>query len=244
MEKIKNEEKAAILIDALPYMIDFSNKTMVVSYTCSDILTVEQEQEMMLDLSILHSMGIQIVMVHDTRMGADKFRENKRLAKLLEFNGVKAIGVCGIDEQTLHMTLDNGYIPVITPNDIDTEYENLNPMDTALQIAELLDTEKLLYVGRFDGAVDETGKVICTMRAGELKKYMAEQELDPRLRHMFTNALEAVGQGICRVHVLNGRIPHALLVELFSIEGIGTAIMSDDGVLYHHEKMYFEEKKN
>lgn len=235
-----NEEKAAVLIDALPYMIDFSGRTMVISYTCSDILTVEQEQEMMTDLSILHSMGIHIIVVHDTRMGADKFRENKRLAKLLEFTGVKAIGVCGVDEQTLHMTLDNNYIPVITPNDIDTEYMNLNPVDTALQVAKLLNAEKLIYVSRFDGVVRSNGKVRSSVHAHELKDYMAEKEMDPRLYHMFENSLEALDCGIHRVHVLNGRLAHAMLVELFSIKGVGTAVMADDGEMYKHEKLYYQ----
>ncbi len=238
-----HEEKAKVLIDALPYMIDFSDKTMVVSYTCADILTVEQEQEMMTDLSILHSMGIHIVLVHDTRMGADKFRENKRLAKLLEFAGVKAIGVCGVDEQTLHMTMENRYIPVITPNDIDTEYLNLNPVDTALQVAELLGAEKLLYVSRFDGVLDEMDRVKPSVHAKELKVYLeAEQDMDPRLRHMFDNALKALESGIHRVHVMNGRLAHTMLVELFSIEGVGTAIMADDSALYKHETLYYQNK--
>ena len=81
----------------------------------------------MKDIALLKTVGMRPVVVHDTPMGADKFRENKRIAKLIELCGVKAIGICGMDLDTLHMALDNDFIPVIVPNDIDNEYELIDP---------------------------------------------------------------------------------------------------------------------
>lgn len=115
------EDKAQILVDSLPYIRDFNQKIIIISFGCSNILTDEEEQEVMRDIALMKSIGMRPIVVHDTKMGHDKFRENKRIAKMIEFCGVKAVGICGIDLQTIHMTLDNDYIPVITPNDIDNE---------------------------------------------------------------------------------------------------------------------------
>lgn len=89
----------------------------------------------MRDIALMKSIGMRPIVVHDTKMGHDKFRENKRIAKMIEFCGVKAVGICGIDLQTIHMTLDNDYIPVITPNDIDNEDTPILPEEAAKEIA-------------------------------------------------------------------------------------------------------------
>ena len=121
------EQKAAILTDALPYIRDFNHKIVVIEYGCGEYLSGVEEQRLMQDIVLLKSIGMQPIVIHDTRMGLDKFRENKRVAKLLELCGIKAIGICGVDTQTLHMALNNDYIPVIVPNDIDNEMEYMDP---------------------------------------------------------------------------------------------------------------------
>ena len=109
------------------------------------------EQPLMQDIALLKTVGMLPVVVHDTPMGVDKFRENKRVAKLLELCGTKAIGICGIDLHTLHMILDNGYIPVIVPNDIDNEDVEIDPKDAALEVAEKLQADKLVYLSSHRG---------------------------------------------------------------------------------------------
>ena len=128
------EHKASILIDALPYIRDFNQKTVVIEYGCAEWLSGVEEQRLMQDIVLLKSVGMRPIVVHDTRMGLDKFRENKRIAKLLELCGVKAIGICGVDTETIGLMLDNDYIPVIVPNDIDNESEYIEPRETPLEI--------------------------------------------------------------------------------------------------------------
>ena len=235
----KYQRKAEILTKSLPYLRDFNQKIIVIGYMCSDILSGEEEQELMRDITTLQSVGMKLVIVHDTRMGAGKFRENKRLAKLVELCGIKAIGICGVDEQTLHMTIDNGYIPVITPNDIDTEYVDLNPIDTAQQIASLLHAEKLVYLTRYQGietgSDDEDNNHIYSMTVSELSSYIRDNTIDPRLQKMLENAVTAINNGVTRVHVIGAKLQHALLLELFSIRGVGTVFMSDERIKYSHE---------
>ncbi len=228
-------EKASILSSSLPYLRDFNQKIVVIAYLCSDLLSSAQEQEIMRDITLLKSVGMKPVIIHDVRLGADKFRENKRLAKLVEFCGTKAIGICGIDEQTLHMTLDNGYIPVITPNDIDTEYKRLDPADTALEIAQLLQAEKLIYLGRYVGLFDDNSKRIYSMTSSELKDYIASTDLEDDLIKKLNNIIAAIEQGVKRSHLISAEMAHSLLLELFSIKGVGTVIMNDDRQMYAHE---------
>lgn len=109
-------------------------------------------------------------------MGVDKFRENKRVAKLLELCGTKAIGICGVDLQTLHMTLDNGYIPVIVPNDIDNEDVVIDPKDTALEVAVKLQADKLVYLSSHRGIwrdVDRT-EVYSRLTIPEIRKLLED----------------------------------------------------------------------
>ena len=145
------EHKASILIDALPYIRDFNQKTVVIEYGCAEWLSGVEEQRLMQDIVLLKSVGMRPIVVHATRMGLDKFRENKRIAKLLELCGVKAIGICGVDTETIGLMLDNDYIPVIVPNDIDNESEYIDPRETALEIAEKMQADKLVYLSKYPG---------------------------------------------------------------------------------------------
>ena len=81
------EDKAQILVDSLPYIRDFNQKIIIISFGCSNILTDEEEQEVMRDIALMKSIGMRPIVVHDTKMGHDKFRENKRIAKMIEFCG-------------------------------------------------------------------------------------------------------------------------------------------------------------
>ena len=83
---------------------------MVIEYGCRKYLSPIDEQTLMKDIALLKTVGMRPVVVHDTPMGADKFRENKRIAKLIELCGVKAIGICGMDLDTLPLVLPDHII--------------------------------------------------------------------------------------------------------------------------------------
>ena len=85
------EHKAAVLCDALPYIRDFVNKIIVVEYDCGEWLSGVEEKKLMKDIVLLKSIGVIPIVVHRTPMGVDKFRENKRIAKMLELCGTKDV---------------------------------------------------------------------------------------------------------------------------------------------------------
>lgn len=236
--------KAQILIDSLPYIRDFNQKIIVISFGCSNILNDEEEQEVMRDIALLKSIGMKPVVVHDTRMGYDKFRENKRIAKMIELCGIKAIGICGIDLQTLHITLDNNYIPVITPNDIDTEDVVITPEEAAQTIAVALGAEKVMFLGREKGITEPgTDTIIAQMTYDEVKRMKEEGCFEGRLLQKATYALQMIEKGVPRVHIIGSKMAHAILVELFSIIGVGTVIMPDREHYYPHEQRVHRNKK-
>ena len=76
------EHKAAVLCDALPYIRDFVHKVIVIEYDCGEWLSGVEEKKMIKDIVLLKSIGVIPIVVHRTQMGVDKFRENKRIAKL------------------------------------------------------------------------------------------------------------------------------------------------------------------
>lgn len=231
------EHKASILIDALPYIRDFNQKTVVIEYGCSEWISGVEEQRLMQDIVLLKSVGMRPVLVHATRMGMDKFRENKRIAKLLELCGEKAIGICGIDMQTIHITVENDYIPVIMPNDIDNEMEYIDPRAAALEIAEKLKADKLVYLSRYPGIfTDESRKeVYARITIPEVRKLKEERDFPQEFDEIVEYGIQAIEVGVNRVHILDGRIRHVLLIEFFSIAGAGTIFIENEEKLYRHE---------
>ena len=237
------EPKAEFLIQALPYIRDFNQNVVVIEYGCRKYLSPVDEQELMRDIALLKTVGMRPIVVHDTPMGVDKFRENKRVAKLLELCGTKAIGIFGVDLHTLNMTLDNGYIPVIVPNDIDNEDVLIDPKDTALEIAVKMKADKLVYLSSHRGIWKdpERTKVYPRLTVDEVHKLLAAGWVTEGVISRVERGFQAVEHGVNRVHILDGRIKHALLVEFFSVAGVGTIIISDEKKLYAHELGEIEE---
>lgn len=228
-------EKAKILIDALPYIRDFNQKTIVLEYGLSDILTKEQEQSMMEDIALLKTVGMKPIVVHGMKKDADIFRENKRMANLIEQCGIKAVGICGIDLQTIHILLDNDYIPVISPNDIDNEQEKINPEKTACEIAESICAEKLMFLTRQAG-VFHKDQVIPFLTLSDLEECLKKEDISDHMKRKLEKGVNAIKKGVGRVHFVDGRIEHGILLELFSAKGIGTVLLKDKNDLYEHEK--------
>ncbi len=232
------EKKASILISALPYIRDFAGKTIVIEYGCAEWLTGMEEQSLMKDIVLLKSVGMRPVVVHHTRMGMDKFRENKRIAKLLELCGRKAIGICGIDLETIGITLNHDYIPVIVPNDIDNEAEAIDPLETAREIAVETGAEKLICLNRFPGVFTDESRTAVhpLLTVDEVEQLKKERGFPKELVNVIDHCISAVERGVGRSHILDGRMEHVLPIELFSVDGAGTVIIRDMSHLYAHER--------
>lgn len=228
--------KADILTDALPYIQDFNGNIMVIQYSCNHYVDEAQERVILKDIALLKFLGMKPIIVHSARKGVDLFRENKRIASLIEENQIKAIGICGIDIQTLTMMVANDYIPVVIPNDIATEGQDFFVENVAREIAVKMKADKLIFISKDKGIQDQTGHIISMMSLKQLKDKYQDGHFDGFLDLKIQNAITAIEQGVRRVHIIDGLLEHSILLELFSVQGIGTAILDREDHLYKHEK--------
>ena len=241
MNKDEIQKKANILIDALPYIRDFAGKIVVICYSCVNLLSEDEEKSLMRDIALLKSIGMKPVVVHDIHYGVDRYRENKRIAKMLENCGNKSIGLSGIDLDALGISLDNDYIPVVTPNDIDTEDMILYPENIACEAAIRLRAEKLVFLSENKGFFvdnDENKKLLPMVLRDEATAYVKQFEgsLSESFRRQINNSVAAIDKGVGRAHIIDGLTEHSLLLEFFSIDGIGSVIIRDHSKYYSHEK--------
>lgn len=141
--------------------------------------------------------------------------------------------VTAVDTHLIDTLLANDYIPIIAPIGIDENFQsyNINADDAACAIAMAVGAEKLAFLTDIEGVYanpeDKTSliSVITLDKADELMDsgFIGGGML-PKLR----NCIEAVKEGVAGVHILDGRIPHSLLLEFFTDKGIGTAIMKEE----------------
>ena len=177
---------------------------------------------------------------------------NKSLANQLNLSGGKAIGLCGLDgnllkaeKQTkngdigfvgditdvdvtvINDVINSGYIPVIATVAGGTEGEvyNINADIAASAIAAKLNAQKLILMTDERGLLrdkDDEDTLISVVNVSEVPRLKNEGIISGGMIPKIDCCVEAVRQGVDRAHILDGRIPHSILIELFSDEGIGT----------------------
>ena len=176
-------------------------------------------------------------------------RVNKSLVNLVEQLGVKAAGISGKDGATIHVSrklpggqdigfvgevtkvdpslintlLENDFIPIICPIGIDDDYNtyNINADDAACAIAKAVKAEKLAFLTDIEGVrriADDPESLISELSLTEAEELIG---MLPKLN----NCIDAIENGVSRVHIMDGRIPHCLLLEIFTDKGVGTAII-------------------
>jgi acetylglutamate kinase len=286
---ITNNERAGVLIRALPYIQQHRGKIMVVKYGGNAMINGELKAAVIQDLILMSYVGIRTVLVHgggpeiETMLKAlgkeSRFvqglrytdeetmevvqmvlcgKVNKDITALIEQAGGRAIGLCGIDggmlrgrrlrpagddlglvgeieevdASILKNVLDGGAIPVISsvalgfPED-GGQVLNVNADTAAAKIAAALGAEKLILMTDVRGLLrrlgDEDSLIKAAARAdleGLKQDGIVSKGMIPKVECCAT----ALDGGVRKAHIIDGRLPHALLIELFTDEGIGTMI--------------------
>lgn len=282
-------EKAAILIEALPYIQKFNRKVILVKYGGSAMLDEALKRQVIQDVVLLKLVGFKPIIVHGggkeisrwvERLGMEaRFvnglrvtdaatmelaemvlnRVNKELVQLIQSLGVQAVGISGKDGSLLRCTrklaggqdigfvgqisevnpkliedlLGNDFIPVICPIGFDEERQsyNVNADDAACAIAASMQAEKLAFLTDVEGLYldfNDKDSLITSMSVSEARGLIGSGMLGGGMLPKLQNCVEALERGVQRVHILDGRIPHCLLLEIFTKKGIGTQIERDD----------------
>lgn len=131
-----------------------------------------------------------------------------------------------IDTEVLSVILDSNFIPVIAPIGSDAEGNtyNINADLVAGKLAQVLEAEKLMLLTNVEGLLDKAGDVLTGLSTTEVDALIADGTISGGMVPKIGCALDAVRSGVASAHIIDGRVPHAVLLEVFTDEGIGTLI--------------------
>lgn len=134
--------------------------------------------------------------------------------------------VSGINPDIIYTLIDKDFIPVIAPVGVGTNGEtyNINADLVASKIASALDAERLMLLTDVDGVLDADQKLIHAMDAQTIKDYITKGQIQGGMIPKVEYALDALENGVKKIHIINGKISHAVLLELFTDSGIGTLL--------------------
>lgn len=141
--------------------------------------------------------------------------------------------VTEVNPKILLDMIEKDYLPIVCPVGMDENYQtyNINADDAACAIAKAVGAEKLAFLTDIEGVYrdkDDPDSLISQLTASEAKELMESGFVGGGMLPKLSNCIDAVENGVSRVHILDGRIPHFLLLEIFTNQGIGTAIVGEE----------------
>ena len=274
-------ERAKILSEALPYILKYKDKIMVIKYGGNAMVDENLKQLVMDDVVMLNSLGMKVVLVHGggpeiskglKAIGKEsKFvnglrvtdeetidvvtevlagKVNKNLVKQLNLAGGHAIGLSGLDDGLIEAkpiadelgfvgqiidvntnilldTLDMGYIPVVSTIGYDSKGNvyNINADTAAARIAGALNAEKFIAMTDIKGVLadkNDPSSLLKTINVSELKQLEKAGIIDGGMIPKVQCCVEAIRRGVKNVVIIDGRVPHSILIEVLTDEGVGT----------------------
>lgn len=287
-------DKATILVEALPYIQEFYGKIVVVKYGGNAMINEELKEKVMQDVALMKYVGIQPVIVHGGGPEITGFlgkvgketefisglrvtdaetveiaemvldgKINADIVTLLNRRGVSAVGLSGkdanlirakkklatvyegeeskmvdigyvgeveaIDTRLLRDLIAHDYIPVIAPIGVgaDSESYNINADYVAAEIAGALGAEKLLLLTDVEGVYkdyEDKTSFISTLTAAEARRYIEDGTLTGGMIPKVEACLRALEAGAAKTHIIDGRLSHSIILEIFTSAGIGTQV--------------------
>ncbi|HIT89817.1 MAG TPA: acetylglutamate kinase [Candidatus Merdenecus merdavium] len=184
----------------------------------------------------IESLGVKAVGISGKDGGLLKV--DKKLS-----NG-KDIGFVGdvkeVDTSIINIMIENDFVPVICPIGMDDEFNtyNINADDAACAIATAVKAEKLAFLTDIEGVYEDPKdkeSLISELTIAEAEELLQSGNVGGGMLPKIQNCVDAIKSGVSRVHILDGRMEHSLLLEFFTNRGIGTAIISDAEDKYFHE---------
>ncbi len=148
-----------------------------------------------------------------------------------------------VNSELIDSLLDNDFIPVIAPIGLGDDYEsyNINADDAACAVARAIKAEKLAFLTDVEGVCmdpEDKDTLISVLTLPKADEMIENGQISGGMLPKIRNCIDAVNNGVNRVHILDGRKEHCLLLEFFTQKGIGTAIIDDERKLYEHEIQY------
>ena len=290
-----DKDKAEILVDALPYIQEFSGTTVVIKYGGNAMVSDVLKENVMRDVALMKYVGIRPVIVHGggpeitgflKKVGKESSfvaglrvtdeetveiaemvldgKINSEIVNLLNQRGVRAVGLSGkdaglirarkkmatvyesdaahevdigyvgavenIDVSVIEDLLDHEYVPVIAPIGVgaDGESYNINADYVAAEIAGALAAEKLLLLTDIEGIYkdfNDKSSFLSTIHLQEARDYIRDGIISGGMIPKVEACLTALERGAAKTHIIDGRLPHAIILEIFTSTGVGTQVV-------------------
>ena len=294
---LMDDKQVETLVEALPYLKEFKDKTIVVKYGGNAMINDELKNKVLQDIVFLQCAGMRPVVVHGggpeitammkqagiksefiagmrvtdaetagivetalvgkvntdlvgriNQLGgkavglngkdAKLITARKHLADVYEDGKVNLVdvglvgNVQGINTELIDVLLDKGYIPVIAPTGVGVNGEvyNINADIAAGEIAGALGAEKLLMLtdvkGIYSNYPDENS-FISTLSFEMAQELIVRGAVDGGMIPKVRSCITALGHGAKKTHIIDGRVPHTILMEIFSDKGVGTEVVKE-----------------
>ncbi len=146
-----------------------------------------------------------------------------------------------VNADILYDLLEKDFLPIVCPVGLDDENNtyNINADDAACAIAKAMKAEKLAFLTDIEGVYKDPKDpetLISELTVSAAQKLMDDGYIGGGMLPKLNNCIDAIHAGVSRVHILDGRIPHCLLLEIFTNKGIGTAILNDESQRFYTEE--------
>ena len=228
---MKNEEMARLFSEATPYIQKYHGKTMVVKYGGNAMINEELKNAVMNDLVTLTLLGVRVVLVHGGGPAINemlaKVGVESHFANGLRVTDDATMEIVHVDATLISSLLDGGFIPVIATvgmDDLGQAY-NVNADTAAAQIAIALKAEKLVSMTDIAGLLrdkDDETTLIPEVEVSEIEGYKSAGIIAGGMIPKIGGMADAIYQGVHEAVIIDGRVPHSILLELFSDRGSGT----------------------
>ena len=145
-----------------------------------------------------------------------------------------------VNPKILYALLEKDFLPIVCPVGMDDEFNtyNINADDAACAIARAVKAEKLAFLTDIEGVYkdpEDKDTLISELPVSDARKLIEDGYIGGGMLPKLNNCIDAIENGVSRVHILDGRIAHCLLLEIFTNRGIGTAILGDKETKFYHE---------
>ena len=164
-------------------------------------------------------------------------KDGKLLNVEKKYSDGQDIGFVGdvkeVNAKILYDLLENDYLPIVAPIGLDENFQtyNINADDAACAIAKAVGADKLVFLTDIEGLykdINDKSSFISRITASDADALISDGFIGGGMLPKLNNCTSAIKNGVNRVHILDGRIPHCLLLEIFTNEGVGTAIIRDE----------------
>lgn len=203
-------------------------------------LRVTDEETMEIAEMVLNKVNKSLVTMVE-ELGVKAVGVSGKDGKLLnvekKYSGGQDIGFVGdvksVNAKILYDLLENDYLPIVAPIGLDESFQtyNINADDAACAIAKAVGADKLVFLTDIEGLykdINDRDSFISRITASEANKLIEDGFIGGGMLPKLNNCTSAIENGVNRVHILDGRIPHCLLLEIFTNSGVGTAIIRDE----------------